>query len=279
VTASASPTVTPTQLLAVFAAFPAELAALLQHTEVDHIVELSGRKLRVGTLSGVPVVVGMTGIGLQNATATSRAVLDTFAVAGAIFSGVAGSPLRIGDVVVPVRWELADGSGYDADARWLDAVRRVTAGNDLGFDHCTFIPNSPTEEVCLPFEPVVAVGGVGQSDDPFGGMALACRAGSGDVFGCDPDEPAATPALSNGGITSGTAADEPIVQDEETAAVAREAAARGIPFVAFRGVSDGAGDPLNLPGFPNQFFTYYRLAAHNAAAALAAFVDELRQPR
>jgi nucleoside phosphorylase len=61
----------------------------------------------------------------------------------------------------------------------------------------------------------------------------------------------------------------------ETAIVARAMAARGLPFIAFRAVSDGAGDPLDLPGFPAQFFAYYRLAARNAAAAAIAFVERL----
>ena len=60
--------------------------------------------------------------------------------------------------------------------------------------------------------------------------------------------------------------------DEETAAIAREVAARGLPFIAFRASSDGGDDPLNLTEFA-EFFAYYRLAAHNAAAAAAAFLD------
>ena len=61
----------------------------------------------------------------------------------------------------------------------------------------------------------------------------------------------------------------------ETAAAAREAAARGVRFIAFRAVSDGAEDPLGLPGFPAQFFAYYRLAATNAAIAVTAFLEQL----
>jgi nucleoside phosphorylase len=277
-TPSPTPTPTPPPLIAVFAAFPAELAALLEHTEVDHAVELNGLDFRVGTLGGVPVVVGMTGIGLVNATATSSAVLDAFAFDAAVFSGVAGSPMRIGDVVVPVRWELRDGSGYDADPDLLDVARRVATRTDLPFDQCTEIPNRPTQEVCVVHEPVLAVGGIGRSDDSFNGTALRCMPGRGDVFGCDPDEPPLTPVRASEATTAGVEP-EPMAVDQETAAVAREAAARGIPFIGFRGVSDGAGDPLNLPGFPAQFFVYYRLAARNAAVAVDAFFDELRQPR
>ena len=64
----------------------------------------------------------------------------------------------------------------------------------------------------------------------------------------------------------------------ETAAIAREATKRGVPFIAFRATSDGAGDPLMLPGFPSEFFVYYRLAAHNAAAAAIAFLEHFGHP-
>ena len=58
---------------------------------------------------------------------------------------------------------------------------------------------------------------------------------------------------------------------------ARGAAVRGLPFIAFRAVSDGEGDPLGVPGFPAQFFAYYRLAARNATAATVAFLEWIGQ--
>jgi nucleoside phosphorylase len=45
-----------------------------------------------------------------------------------------------------------------------------------------------------------------------------------------------------------------------------------VPFLGLRGVSDGGGDALGLPGFPFQFFYYRQLAADNAAAATLAFL-------
>jgi hypothetical protein len=64
-----------------------------------------------------------------------------------------------------------------------------------------------------------------------------------------------------------------VVQDMETAAVARIATEENIPFIAFRGVSDGRGDPLTLPPIPYlQFAVYQQLAADNAAAATLAFL-------
>lgn len=64
-------------------------------------------------------------------------------------------------------------------------------------------------------------------------------------------------------------------QDMETAATAAVADAHGIPFLGIRAVSDGQGDPLKLPGFPWQFFTYRNLAGDNAAAVTLAVLQEL----
>jgi nucleoside phosphorylase len=76
------------------------------------------------------------------------------------------------------------------------------------------------------------------------------------------------------GVTGGQASSTLPVDaaDEETAAVLKVARARGVPFLGFRGVSDGAGDPLGLPGFPVQFVVYRQLAADNAAAAVIGFL-------
>src|SRR2546426_12234043 len=54
-------------------------------------------------------------------------------------------------------------------------------------------------------------------------------------------------------------------------------AAKRIPFIAFRGVSDGRGDPLMLPPNPYlQFVVYQQLAADNAAAATLAYLAAWR---
>ena len=45
-----------------------------------------------------------------------------------------------------------------------------------------------------------------------------------------------------------------------------------VPFLGVRSVSDGKGDPLNLPGFPVQFAVYRQLAGNNAAAVTVAFL-------
>jgi nucleoside phosphorylase len=265
-------TVPAPQMFAVVSAFPAELALLVERAAIEEEVTIEGRLFRRGELGGVPVVLALTGVGLVNASTTTRLLLDNFPVTSVVFSGVAGSPLRIGDVAVPVTWEADDDTRFPVDPQLLELAEQVAA-RGVALERCTIPPSNPERgEVCMPFQPVVAVGGFGQSSDPFNNRPYPCTPGGNDVFGCDL---VATPAA--GGFAAhpqgAQLEEEPTAVDMETAAVAREAAARGIPHIAFRAVSDGAEDPLMLPGFPAQFFTYYRLAGRNAALATIAFLE------
>jgi nucleoside phosphorylase len=270
----------PPPLFAVLSAFPAELAALLERATVGDTTTIEGRTFRNGELGGVAVILGMTGIGLVNATATTRALLERVEVAGVVISGVAGSPFRIGDVTVPERWALPGGTAYAARPEWIELATEISSPGTVALERCTERPDTASEdEVCLPHEPAIVVGGSGESSDPFDDTPVPCQPDSGDVFGCDVESPDATPSLLRGQFPTKTLAVEdpevPVAVDMETAAIAAEAIAHGVPFIAFRAVSDGEGDPLGLPGFPAQFFVYYRLAASNAAAATTAFFERV----
>jgi nucleoside phosphorylase len=270
----------PRRRVAVLSAFPAELTPLLEQATINETMVLGNRVFRVGVLREVPVVLGLTGIGLVNAELTTRTVLERFNVTGVVVSGVAGSPLRIGDVAVPEVWTLIDDTTYTADRRWLELVDEIAASGNVSLEQCTLAPFAFSQDpVCLAHKPAVVVGGVGQSSDPFFNMPFPCLPKGEAVFGCD---------VTSEGTASGTGGKRhtmrtlstldpqaPAVNDMETAAIAREVAVRGIPFIAFRAVSDGEGDPLGLPGFPAQFFVYYRLAARNAAAATVVFLEQI----
>jgi len=197
-----------------------------------------------------------------NAAAATEALIAHLDLSAIVFSGVAGSPFRIGDVVVPATWTDAASRSFAVDPGLL-AEAETVAASAPALERCTPVPpNPPGAEVCLPHVPGVIVGGSGQSSDPFGGKSLPCQPGGGEIFGCD------TEALA-------TAREEsaPVAIDEESAAVAAVASAHGVPFLIVRGVSDGAGDPLGLPGFPAQFFAYYRLAADNAATVVMRLLE------
>ena len=269
----------PPTRVAVLSTFPAEMAPLLEQVTVDHSTVVNGRTFRVGTLAGVPVVIGLTGIGLVNAATTTHGLLDQFEVSGVVVSAVAGSALQIGDVTVPVTWELTDGTTYSADADWLKMAEAIAAPGVVSLERCTVPVSTPSKgTVCMLEQPAVVVGGVGQSTDPFGGKAFLCQQQGSDVFGCDVAPAGASGAATNRRESVSFPRDDsaaPIAVDNETAAIAREAAMRGVRFIAFRAVSDGAGDPLGLPGYPSQFFAYYRLSAQNAAAATITFLERL----
>jgi len=269
----ADPKVGADPTIAVLAAFPAELDALVRRAEIHESIPHGQRVFRTGRLAGVRVVLAMTGIGLENATATTRTVLDRFAIDGVVVSGVAGGSLLIGDVAVPQTWTLDAGIEYRAHEPWLREAEAV-AVRGLALERCTAVP-STGEPVCLEHAPVIVVGGDGESGDPFGGEPSACFPAGDDVFGCDISALAVT--AQSGGVERALS-NGPMAVDMETAAIAREADARGLPFIAFRALSDGAGDPLGLPGFPGQFFAYYRLAAENAARATTAFLERLARP-
>ena len=119
----------------------------------------------------------------------------------------------------------------------------------------------------------IIFGGHDVSADPFGGRTFPCMAGGGDIFGCELPAPAVSRTTIDGFEPRQTSTED--AEDMETAAVARAAAQRRVPFLAVRAGSDGGGDPLGDRGFPTQFFDYYRLAAHNAGDVTCAVVAEL----
>jgi adenosylhomocysteine nucleosidase len=239
-------------MLAIVSAFPAELEAVLSHATVHETLVIGDRVLRVGTIGDVPAVFALLGIGLVNAGTTIDLVLDHFDVSGVVLSGVAGSATHaIGDVTVPATWLEANGTSHPVDPSFLQIAGAVATGVVL--ESCAATPPSPSQQLS------VIVGGTGESDDPFMGRALVCQHNSDPVFGCD----------IAGGLTAAAmpaaAADQLAANDEETAAVARETQARGVPFIAFRAVSDNEDFAV--------FFQCYQPAADNAAAAAAALVE------
>ncbi len=289
----------------VLSAFPAEADAVLSHTTLDRhpVVVADRRHFYLGSIGDKKVIVAMTGIGLVNATETAETAFARFTCASSIsvgavvFSGVAGGGERvsIGDVAVPARWTLDNGTTFHpVDPGMLAAAQTLSVAlegiNYLGNPIC-LCKNAPVVKLIdLKRQPKVVVGGDGASSDNNNGQAFPCIPNGGDVFGCQPCSApdrsllytgnffqAAGPWLKNALIsnlnissTSNPALD---ATDMETAAVQAVADAHGVPFLGIRGISDGADDPLHLPGFPFEFFFYKQIAADNAARVTAAFLQ------
>ena len=295
----------------IVSAMPIELGPIFAKTKVDKTVTADGHDFFVGTLAGHGVVLTLTGIGPVNAGHRTEQALKLFACNGQasfdgiIFSGVAGGDW-IGNVTVPIRWTLDKGKTFvPVDPQMLASARKVAS------DHVPLEQQAPAGDpacgcvvspravgtVSVTHKPTVEVGGNGETTDPFSGRALPCAPGGGDVLGCEPCvlqgdhasqgqqfasgvPPFVDPSFFTGyGASTAPGKGHYVAEDEETAAVATAAARARVPFLGFRAVSDGGGDPLGLPGFPVQFFYYRQLAADNAATVTLAFLAKWHESR
>lgn len=280
----------------VLSAMPLELNPLVRAATITHTTDVEGRTFYDTRLAGRDVVLAMTGIGPVNAAETAATAIahSRCRFSAAVFSGVAGSRMYIGDVMIPTRWTPDDGRHwYPTDARMLAAAATVrpklSEDVPVGDAACACPRIDAATPVHLSHPPKVRVGGDGTTSDPFGGMAMPCVPGGGDIAGCRPCLPDGTPQdvadfarrapdLADPSFVQGflrppdATTETYAAQDEETAAVAKVAEAHHIPFLGIRGVSDGLGDPLGLPGFPAQFVVYRQLAADNAAATTIAIL-------
>jgi adenosylhomocysteine nucleosidase len=272
--------------IAVVSAFEPELVLLRARLAdpVGHRVH--GVEFTTGTLQGQPVVLFLSGISMTNAAMNAQRALDRFTVTHLVFSGIAGGvdpALHIGDVAVPAQWgsyleslfarETAPGrftaprtskdAGFAAfgmihpravsvrsargaqDKFWFEvdpamlAVARGLASN-VELARCDAAAR------CLGTRPTLVVGGNGVSGAAFVDNA-AFREYAFATFGAR-------------------------VLDMETSAVGQVAWSNGVPFIAFRSLSDLAGGGAG----ENEMHTFINIAADNSARVLLAFLAAWR---
>jgi adenosylhomocysteine nucleosidase len=282
------PPLDKTPRIALISAFPPELAALERATEVEAVYAVRGTRFVAGRLEGREVVLLLSGVSMVNAAMNAERAAAGFNLTAMVFSGIAGGvdpALAVGDVVVPDRWgqylesvmaretapgifappqgepllgphlgmifpKAVEGAGPDgavrprfwfaADPALLERARRAGAGLELR--RCVH------DGLCLKAPPKVVVGGAGVSGPSF---------------------------VDNAALRSWLSQSlEARCVDMESAAVAQVAAADGVPFIAFRSLSDLAGGD---PG-ANQARVFFQLAADNSAAAVRAFLRAPAQP-
>jgi nucleoside phosphorylase len=299
--------VEPEQRTLVLTAFPAEADAILARSTLDEnpVVVIDGTHYYRGTLGGKTVIVAMTGIGMVNSAETTETALTHFtpesgvSVNAVVFAGVAGGSGRtqIGDVAIPAQWTSDDGATWHAvDPEMLAAADQLTVDLEstgtIADPFCRICgPLSRLRLVNLKREPRLYVGGDGSSDDNNNGAAFPAIPLGGAVFGPQPlAAPDFSPLFTGNffrtigtflarGVVSNltgflTASSPPVdAVDQETAAAQKVADAHGVPFLGIRGMSDGPGDPLNLPGYPFTFFVYKQIAANNAAIVTESFLQ------
>jgi adenosylhomocysteine nucleosidase len=285
--ARADPVVDLTARTAVISAFPPELTALEAAVTDKHTQTIAGTAFVTGQLEGKPVVLFLSGMSMVNAAMTTQLALDHFHISRIVFSGIAGGVdpgLDVGDVVAPDQWgqylesamarEVGPGrfqpppgepmsdhlapfgmmfprgvlvtrkpgeferrQWFPADPAMLATARSVTG--KVALKRCL------APDHCLAKPPQVVVGGNGVSGQSFVDNA-ALRTWAHQVFDAK-------------------------VLDMESAAVAQVAYVDGVPFIAFRSLSDLAGGDDGA----NQVRTFFQLASDNSAAVVRAFIAAL----
>jgi adenosylhomocysteine nucleosidase len=273
--------------IAVISAFEPELALLLAKVDHPRKTRVNGVEFTTGELQGKPVLLFLSGISMTNAAMNTQLALDRFRISHVIVSGIAGGvnpQLHIGDVVVAQRWgqylevlmarepapgryqvpdrmkeavlpnfgmmhprpvevrsaahpQLAKQFWFDADPALLEAARRM---GKVALETCDAQRN------CLGHAPRLVLGGNGVSGQAFVDNA-AFREYTYKTFQAN-------------------------VLDMETAAIAHVAYSNGVPFIAFRSLSDLAGGGEG----ENEIGTFFRIAADNSARVLLAFLAAWR---
>jgi adenosylhomocysteine nucleosidase len=263
--ARAAELVDGTPRIAVMSAFEPEWTTLRAAMTDRHEQVVNGRTFVMGSLEGQDAVLFLSGISMVNAAMTTQLALDRFQISRIVFSGIAGGvdpAFAIGDVVVPSQW----GEYLEAVfARETAAGWRLPSFFDRPFpnygmifpqpvevaragamvEHTVKFATCTTDNHCFERPPRVAVGGNGVSGQAF---------------------------VDNRDFRKFTFKTfQARVLDMESAAVAHVAYANGVPFIAFRSLSDLAGGDQG----ENQLRTFFQLAADNTATVVRAFLRAL----
>ncbi len=275
-----------TSRIAVISAFEPEWIALQENLEGAEEEVINGNRFISGTLEGQQVVLFLSGISMVNAAMTTQLALDHFDISHIVFSGIAGGvdpSLSIGDVVVPEQWgqylegvfareteegtftlpswmgsefpnygmmytrpvEVMRSEANEPEARFWFPVDPVLIETARGLVDTVALEDCNEENACLSEPPQIVVGGNGVSGMTFVDNA-AFREFVFNTFSAR-------------------------VLDMESAAVAHVAYANGVPFIAFRSLSDLAGGGEG----ENQMATFMSLASRNSAEVVRAFLGAM----
>lgn len=276
-----------TPRVAVICAFEPEWKALKASVGEPRSHHVNGVEFVTGTLGGRQVVLLLSGISMVNAAMTTQLALDRFDVTAIVVSGIAGGvdpALHVGDVVVAQRW-----------GQYLEAAfaREV----DGKFQPPSWM-NTPYANYGMIFPTDVWVrstrGGLEKRfwfEVDAGMLAAAGKIGAIELKRCTADQTclAHVPRFIVGGngLSGQAFVDNAVfrqyvfetfkaqVLDMESAAVAMVAYANGVPFIAFRSLSDLAGGAEGA----NEIRTFFQLASDNSAAVVQRFLELWTPPR
>ncbi len=243
----------PTRPIAIMAAMPEELAAVMEDLVLAEVVRVAGRPFHVGTLHGQPVVVVISRIGKVAAATTATLLIERFAARAIVFVGLAGAiapSVAVGDVVIAAR-----ATQHDLDVRPLFPRFEVPGHGVDAFEPPRAWLRHAEAAVARALTRVAAELGVPVARAHVGLLA------SGDQFMASA---AAVAALRD-------ALPDALAVEMEGAALGQVAVEAGIPWLALRTISDtadhGAGD--DFPRF---------LATTVGPYARALVAEVLRDP-
>lgn len=241
----------------------AVLAAMEQeHHLIETIVAdpteqlFHGRRFVVGTVSGVPVVTAISGLGKVAAAATVAIVLERFRPSQVLFAGVAGGvgqDVGIGDIVIADALVQHDFDATPLFDRFvipsLDAARIPTdpgATDDLTAATHRFLASGAMPEIA---------GSGFAAFDPEMTQVHRGLIGSGDKF------------VDSAADAANLLRDLPdlLAVEMEGAAVAQICAEVGTPFAVVRSISDRADDAAGV-----DFLTFVESVAAPLTAGIVA---------
>ncbi len=267
--------------IGILTAFEPEWAALHDVLTDVNTLNIKGIAAATGRFEDRDAVVMMCGMSMVNAAMTAQMMIDRFAPACLLMSGIAGSvdpALNIGDVVVPERW-----------AQSLEVIMgREAEGGFAAPDWLTWKADLPGFGMMLPNRVVVGTSapklwfdvdpGLFAVAAAMEGIALRDHADDGRRLHRVPQVHAGGHAVSGSAFVDNAAYRDYLawafgarIADMESAAVAHVAFANDVPFLALRSVSDLAG----AGGDSNEMTVFMRLAAENSTRVLARFVRAL----
>lgn len=298
-----------TPRIGIVSAFGAEADILVAQTSNRRTWVINGNRFTTGTLRGNRVVIVLSGVSIVNATMMTQLMLNHFRIERLIMSGIAGgvNPAHhVGDVIVPDRWAMPlevywNGDGHapaacgapgevgclglqlarDASGKVLPGLTLPGPAGDVPtglFVRETYVMtrhNSPKGEFRLDY-PVDAA------------MLAVVRQLKPELRQCGDRNPTQCVSTQPKLIVGGRGVSGPAflanphyrrylfetLQAEtvemETAALAHVAYANGVPYIAFRSLSDLAGgSDFNEVGA----FFGSGLAEANEARVTLAFLD------
>lgn len=268
--------------IAVISAFEPELVLLRDKLEQPRKFSANGVEFMTGTLQGKPVVLFLSGISMVNAAMNTQLALDRFDISHIVFSGIAGGvnpSLHIGDVTVVGRW-----------GQYLEVLmaRETAPGvfspgeqGDIKFPHFGMMYTRPVKVKSAAqaqihkkfwFEVDPEMLGIAQS---LRGVRLSSCDAANKCLSHRPSLVVGGSGVSGPAFLDNAALREHVftafhanVVDMESAACAMVAYSNGVPFIAFRSLSDLAGGGNGA----NEMHTFMNIAADNSAKVLLAFL-------